>query len=116
MKNIYVDAISNSGVNLIITNLPMYQDQTRITKELVYNTMIDYGEIFDIHLFNNTVYVWFVYTKDAENAHHTINNMQVENNIINTYYFKTNHVSTKFDWTTFKHYKVFSNNDITYKI
>lgn len=106
----------NSGYNLIIENLPKKQGKTKVNRDSLYETFKDMGNIFDIHHFNNTAWIWFTKNETAERLHDLINQMQIEDNIITTTYTPTNCIVEHFDWASGDKYNVYSNRGCIIKI
>lgn len=89
-KNLIHMQLNNSGINLVIENLPMKgkrvcddQDEN-ITAKSIHHTMSQFGKVNNAVVFNNHAYVWFDEIEDSIHTHHLINNMKMGDNIIST--------------------------------
>ena len=111
------ELIDNSGYNIIIYNIPeTYRNGICVTEQTIYDSFMDYGDIFCLHKFNDIVYIWFIYNNDAMNLCNTINNMQCEENILKCQYTESNLIMNNYDWHNKTTYKTFNFKGVSFKL
>lgn len=107
------ELIDNSGCNCIIFNLPdVHNTSLTVTDETIYETFVPYGPIFAVHKYNDIAYIWFIHNSHAKFVSESIDNMECENNILQSQYTESNSIINKYDWITNCTYKTYNVKNI----
>ena len=101
--------IKNSGINLIINNIPSIIDNEIIDKEHILDTFIYYGEILKVELYKQMALIWFRDNESAKLLLTKCNNMMIDKNIITCKYIEQENIK-QYNWTTKTYYYVNKNN------